>query len=100
MIHQPITFHFQTAGLGGMTPNTVVIGFYDTSESKDFVSEPDGLPSKKPLFSKLRRNQSDSRGHIDKYAHIITDPNPEQKHVLSLLHQNTVSMIYNHRFTE
>ena len=60
------SFSFQTAGLGGMTPNTVVIGFYDTSESKDFISEPDGLPCKKPLFSKLRRNQSDSRGHIDK----------------------------------
>ncbi|XP_063694818.1 solute carrier family 12 member 9-like isoform X2 [Bolinopsis microptera] len=64
-----------TAGLGGMTPNTVVIGFYDTSESKDFVSEPDGLPCKKPLFSKLRRNQSDSRGHIDKLPEIETHTN-------------------------
>ncbi|KAL5255701.1 hypothetical protein ACHWQZ_G011058 [Mnemiopsis leidyi] len=64
-----------TAGLGGMTPNTVVIGFYDTSESKDFISEPDSLPSRRPLFSKLRRTQADSRGHIDKLPEIETHSN-------------------------
>lgn len=49
-----------------MTPNTVVLGFYDKSESIDFVKNPDGLPSKKQLFSRLKRPHAECRGFIEK----------------------------------
>ena len=57
----------QTAGLGGMTPNTVVMGFHDTAEPRDFLEDVQGLQARKKILSKLRRERSgDEKGHVYK----------------------------------
>lgn len=49
-----------------MTPNTVVMGFYDQSTPKNFLEDPTVLPKKKNLFLKLRRHRDDDRGYVDR----------------------------------
>ena len=51
-----------------MTPNTVVVGFYDSTLSRDFLSDPEVLPSRKQRLSRLRRQADDERGHVDKWV--------------------------------